>query len=206
MNKGKVKNFLKKNAYVITVSLCAVAIFSALVISVIAKNNSLKDLPPMDDVKQETPKKPDEAHATSNPETNVFICPISDYTGVVGYSEDRLVKNETLGEWTTHLGIDYLAPSDTKVVAAGKGKVESVEYSSLYGTMVVIDHGENIKTVYKSLSNAVLVEVGQEVNAGDEIGVVSASAGTEANLGDHLHFEVLENGVEVDPNKYLEIK
>ncbi|MFG2620748.1 peptidoglycan DD-metalloendopeptidase family protein [Streptomyces sp. NPDC048507] len=98
-----------------------------------------------------------------------------------------------------HTGLDFPAPQGTTVVAAKAGRVESAGWAGAYGRSVVIDHGGGIKTRYAHLS-AINVGVGQEVAGGSPIGAV----GTTGNsTGPHLHLEVLSNGVQVDPARFI---
>lgn len=100
-------------------------------------------------------------------------------------------------------GVD-LARGDNKafeVRAALSGKVTRVEQNPLTGQVVEITHSDNLKTVYQSLAD-VKVKQDDEVKQGDAI----ASAGVSElgkNLGNHLHFEVYEEGQPVNPQGYL---
>ncbi|WFR64250.1 M23 family metallopeptidase [Paenibacillus amylolyticus] len=100
-------------------------------------------------------------------------------------------------------GVD-LARGDNKtfeVKAALAGKVTRVEQNPLTGQVVEITHSDNLKTVYQSLAD-VKVKQDDEVKQGDAI----ASAGVNElgkTLGNHLHFEVYEDGQPVNPQGYL---
>ena len=98
---------------------------------------------------------------------------------------------------------DFYASEGENVYAVYDGVVVGVENSLLTGYSVTIDHGEGLKTVYNSLSEDVVVTVGESVNQGDVIGAVSTTNRQEYKSGAHLHFEVHENGVSVDPATYL---
>ena len=60
-----------------------------------------------------------------------------------------------------------------------------------------------LKTIYNSLSEDVLVNVGAQVKKGDVLGEVSVTNRKENNEGAHLHFYMMENGVVKDPSLYL---
>lgn len=98
-----------------------------------------------------------------------------------------------------HTGLDFPAAQGTPVVAANAGKVAEAGWAGAYGMTVVIDHGAGIKTRYAHLS-ATNVGVGQPVVAGASIGAVGS---TGNSTGPHLHFEVIANGVQVDPARFI---
>ncbi len=106
-----------------------------------------------------------------------------------------------------HNGIDFAAPSGCRIRAADTGVVivagEKPQYRG-YGKVTVIDHGlrkdgRRLATVYAHQSR-ILVHEGQLVKQGSEIGWVGS---TGYSTGPHLHFEVRENGVPVDPMRYI---
>lgn len=100
-----------------------------------------------------------------------------------------------------HGGVDFGAPRGTKVVAASYGQVIVAGWNGGYGNSVVIDHGNDIWTVYgHMLENSLKVQVGDIVYAGDVIGQVGT---TGKSTGYHLHFEVRKNQEAVDPLPYL---
>lgn len=102
-----------------------------------------------------------------------------------------------------HGGVDFAAPTGTRVVACSDGKV--VASTDLYhgqakfGKVIVLDHGNGIQTMYAHL-DARSVKVGDIVTAGQEIG---AAGETGIATGPHLHFEVWRNGKAVDPGMML---
>jgi Peptidase family M23 len=98
-----------------------------------------------------------------------------------------------------HPGMDIAAPHDTPVFAVADGVVETSRFDETYGWMVEIDHGYGIRTVYGHNSRN-LVKVGDRVTRGRTIAFVGS---TGKSTAPHLHFEVRENGVPVDPRKYL---
>ncbi|MBW6510248.1 MAG: M23 family metallopeptidase [Desulfuromonadales bacterium] len=96
---------------------------------------------------------------------------------------------------TVHLGYDLASIAQDDIVAANTGKVVFSDFLGIYGLCIVIDHGIGIQTLYAHLSQS-QVEVGQQVRRGDVIG---RSGVTGLAGGDHLHFEVLVNGIPVQP-------
>jgi len=73
-------------------------------------------------------------------------------------------------------------------------------YSSGYGNVIEIDHGDDVITRYAHNSR-LLVEEGAEVLRGDLIATVGS---TGASTGPHLHYEVHRNGQPVDPMEYIQ--
>ena len=97
---------------------------------------------------------------------------------------------------TNHKGTDIGRVGYTSPIYASKsGTVIISQYSSSYGNYVVISHGSGNTTLYAHMSSR-KVEVGQYVNQGDVIGITGS---TGNSTGPHLHFEITENGVRVNP-------
>ena len=119
------------------------------------------------------------------------------------FSGGELVKSETLGVWKTHDGVDIKADKGTAVKSMNKGVVTKVWEDTLWGYSVTIDHGNGIVGHYHSLTSAVAVSEGDEVNSGDVIGYVGESAAVESTLGAHLHFALKQNGEWIDPIGYI---
>ena len=118
------------------------------------------------------------------------------------FTMDDLVYYESIGEWRVHKGVD-IKPKDTLIIeSAFAGTVESVNNSEITGTEIVIDHGNNIKTLYSNLVSA-SVKAGEKVQQGQEIGNVGKTVSIEASDGAHLHFELLVDGKNVDPMDYI---
>ena len=104
------------------------------------------------------------------------------------------------GASTNHKGVDWAVPSGTGVYASCGGRVSKAGWGSGYGYVIYIEHEDGRQTRYGHLSK-VLVKTGQEVRQGDRI----ALSGSTGNVsGPHLHFEILVNGSQVNPLKYLE--
>lgn len=98
-----------------------------------------------------------------------------------------------------HSGVDYPAPRGTTIVASGGGRVVYAGYRVEYGKTVEIDHGAGLVTRYAHASR-VLVAPGQIVMPGQKIAEVGSSG---RSTGSHLHFEVIKDGLVVDPASYL---
>lgn len=118
---------------------------------------------------------------------------ISDF----GYRIDPFTKKNAF-----HYGIDYLAMKGTTVLATADGRVKKVVNNYTpnvsYGKFIIIDHGNGFETLYAHLSE-IDVQAGQEVKRWEPIGKSGMTGRAE---GYHLHYEVHENGVEVNPAFY----
>ena len=102
-----------------------------------------------------------------------------------------------------HFAVDIAADIGTPVKSVLDGKIIFSEWSLETGYVVIIDHGENIMSVYKHNSKT-LKEQNDFVQAGEVI----AYSGNQGNLstGPHLHFELWKNGTPIDPEPLLNFK
>ena len=119
------------------------------------------------------------------------------------YAEDSLIYSETLEEWVVHLGIDIKAERTTVVKASEAGTITSIKNDPRYGLTVVIEHVNGFKTIYSNLLTTEFVTEGEKVEKGQAIGTVGNSASFEIVDEPHLHFEILKDDENVDPNIYL---
>ncbi|MCH1402377.1 MAG: M23 family metallopeptidase [Schleiferiaceae bacterium] len=98
-----------------------------------------------------------------------------------------------------HWGMDFTAPTGTPIYATGDGVVSTRTNSrGGYGNHVVIDHGYGYETMYAHMSKF-NVSRGQRVKRGDIIGYVGS---TGRSTGPHLHYEVMKDGVKINPANY----
>lgn len=133
-----------------------------------------------------------------------FGLPMQDAVVVKDYADDHLQYNASLNRWEIHLAVD-LAAEDSKVFAVADGTVTSVESNSLDGYIVKISHADGFLSEYSSLADVTL-RVGDKVGMGQQIAVASTTASNEISDGSHLHLTLYHNGVEVDPNNYLDLQ
>jgi murein DD-endopeptidase MepM/ murein hydrolase activator NlpD len=95
-----------------------------------------------------------------------------------------------------HAGVDFPTPTGTPVAVAGSGRVVFAGPSgSGWGNLVVIAHGNGVRTRYAHMSQ-IYVRLGRRVATGATVGLVGA---TGHATGPHLHFEVAVRGANVDP-------
>ncbi len=98
-----------------------------------------------------------------------------------------------------HYGMDFVAPKGSPIYATGDGKVSSIQsLRTGHGKHIVVDHGFGYETLYAHLS-AFNVKVGDKVKRGQVIGFVGSTGTSTAS---HLHYEVLKDGVNVNPMHY----
>ena len=133
-----------------------------------------------------------------------YVVPMKNATVSKDYSGKELQYNDTLKQWEIHKAIDFLAGEEVNVYALTDGTVSNVYNNYLEGTVIEISHGKGLVSVYKSLSKAD-VKVGDKVSTGQIVGQVGETMAAELNMGAHLHFEVLLDGVRVDPNNYIDL-
>ncbi len=111
---------------------------------------------------------------------------------------------------SVHMGLDFQPPNDSPIYAIADGTVSlSQDDSYGYGNHVYINHGDllgdgtTIQSLYAHMQHgSVPLVAGQEIHVGDFIGLVGR---TGTATGIHLHFELLVDGVQVDPFKWLQM-
>ena len=99
----------------------------------------------------------------------------------------------------THKGIDIAATRGTPILATASGTVTFAGWSSGYGYLVKIDHGNGVETYYGHCSK-LYVSAGDTVEAGKQIAAVGS---TGNSTGNHLHFEIRLDGKQVNPQTYV---
>jgi len=216
MSKKKFSGSISGKGYYIALVLCAAAIGIAGFLyyrNAEDPNNSIHG-----GQNPTTPNNDQQVVATNpggstNPNQNpnnpsVQKSPFKTTSPVVGqtvavYAMDSLAYNETTRDWRVHNGIDIAAEAGTKVCAAAAGEVYTVYEDDAMGMTVVIRHEDGYTTKYSSLAETVLVEPGDKVTLGQEIGAVGNTALLESAIGDHIHFSVTQNGTLMNPELFL---
>lgn len=109
-------------------------------------------------------------------------------------------KDPFNGTPAMHKGLDFASyADDVKVIATGAGVVTWAGERWGYGQLVEIDHGGGLKTRYGHNEN-ILVAVGDVVTRGQAI---AEMGNTGRSTGPHVHYEVLRNGQQIDPNQFV---
>ncbi|EWH11209.1 M23/M37 peptidase domain-containing protein [Catenovulum agarivorans DS-2] len=98
-----------------------------------------------------------------------------------------------------HKGIDFAGKEGNTVIATGAGVVTWADERYGYGKLVEVDHGQGLKTRYGH-NKELLVSVGDVVSKGAQIAVMGS---TGRSTGPHVHYEILKNGKQIDPLKYV---
>ncbi len=107
-------------------------------------------------------------------------------------------RHPVLGYSKMHKGVDFAAARGTPIYAAGDGTIEKLGKFSSYGNYIRIRHRGDIKTAYAHLNGYKSgLKSGSRVRHGQVIGYVGT---TGRSTGPHLHYEVMVNGAQVNPN------
>ena len=101
-----------------------------------------------------------------------------------------------------HRGTDIPAPEGTPILAAHSGTVLVSGWNDSYGNQVLLDNGTGLSTRYAHMTQTA-VTAGEAVTAGQVIGYVG---NTDDSTGNHLHFEVMQNGVRVNPMDMVSVR
>lgn len=185
LNKREVLAFLKKYGYILVLSVVLLA--TAIVMTVIVSN-------------------PKDNSQPTNTDAITFYSPVLNATVAKGYSDTTLMYNSTLKQWEAHKAVTFTVASASDVFAVLDGTVKDVYTNYLQGTVVVVEHANKLTSTYASLAEDVSVNVGDIVKKGDVIGKASNTANAELNLGNHLRYELRNDGSVVDPSTYLNLE
>ena len=101
---------------------------------------------------------------------------------------------------TYHAAIDIPGESGTPILAAADGTVRETGFDAEKGNYLILDHGEGLTTLYAQCREVLVME-GQQVAVGD---AVAEMGSTGRSTGPHLHFAVLQDGVEQPPLPYFD--
>ena len=155
------------------------------------------DIAAQDAVIQQLEKAVKKAERNLKYDGGSFTFPMESYTRMSSDYGWRL--HPTLGVKKFHNGVDFAAPKGTPIYAAYDGEVVGAGYNSSMGNYVMIDHGDELYTIYMHASK-LYVSYGEYVVAGEKIAAVGT---TGRSTGNHLHFGVRLNGEYVSPWDFL---
>lgn len=202
---GKFTKFLRNHAALLLLIFSVAAIATVILVVALSDDGTVIEQPVNSTPVDDKPATPVDEHKDPTAVKVYFQSPVNylqvgmDYTD---NADNMFVFNTTLNTWASHKGVDLVAGDGTQVCAMYDGTVIEVSSSYGMGNVVKIDHGDNVVATYASLGE-VSVTNGQKVTKGEVIGTVSTSASYEFSDGAHLHLEIAENGVNVDPMRYV---
>ena len=210
--KKKPKMNKEKRFYLFTAIGCAAALAAIIIVAVVVNslggnsgsNQAIK--PPV--VDSTLPDDGDKENSGTNKPVGGLpegmTLPVAEAALVNNHG---FYYNKTLDVYHEHAGVDFSASEGAQVFAVDDGVVESIYKDDLLlGTEIVVAHADGVKSVYRFVTEAEDLKVGAEVKKGDVIATVAAATGNEYKDGAHLHFEVIKDGVSVDPTGYLTLE
>ena len=127
--------------------------------------------------------------------------PIVNGAPVASYADHRIYSyNGKVVSEAFHMGLDLASVHMADISTQNPGRVVFAAYNGLYGNNPIIDHGLGLYTLYGHCSSLSIAE-GDEVKPGQVIGKTGM---TGYAMGDHLHFGVLVQGIEVRPEEWMD--
>ncbi len=156
---------------------------------------------PVSGVRDERVTATREQTTANVPYSGAFALPMGNNI-INDYSNGEMVYSETMGDWRVHSGVDFGGSAGSNVLSAAEGIVTAVYTDSFWGTVIEIDHGNGMTVKYCGLQSKTSVKEGAAVSKFEKIGTLGTIP-VELSSGDHLHLEVMVDGVTVDPLKAL---
>lgn len=212
---SRFKRFLNGRGFYVTLAAClvaaggiAVATFGeALFVSEPVESDPGGDTYPVEQLVSDQPEDPTTTTTTTTTATTTTTTAAADlYVLPMGnavqkpYSDGKLVYCKTMQDWRIHDGADFAGESGQTVKALADGTVAAVEEDPLWGTVITLDHGMDVLSLYYGVEPS--VSVGETVKVGKAIGTLGEIP-CEAAQGPHLHLEMSVDGNKVDPIKAL---
>lgn len=122
-----------------------------------------------------------------------------DYKGEATEQEKSITVYENT--YIQNTGIDYISTNTFDIVSVLDGTVVTVKEDELLGKIIEVKHDNGLITSYQSLSE-ITVQKNDKIKQGQVIGK-SGTNELDKEIGNHLHFEIYENGSSVNPINYL---
>ena len=121
------------------------------------------------------------------------------------HNPDKPEYSIAMNDYRTHMGIDIESEVGVNVKAVAEGIITDIYDDPLMGKTVVIDHADNIQSLYMNLQEMLPknIIVGNKINGGDVIGGVGETALIEISDVPHLHLEMKKDGKYIDPLDYI---
>lgn len=203
----------EKKFYLFTALGCAAVLLAIIIVAIaVSSNKKVNRIEGGQNsntlfVPDEPPQDVGNADGDDEP---VIVTPqgmISPVESVAVSNDYGFYHNQTVNFYYEHEGVDFVAAAGTEVKAVQDGVVESIYKDDiLLGTEIVVNHGDGLKSVYRFVDEVEGLKVGDSVDRGEVIATVAEANGNEYKDGAHLHFEIHEKGVRIDPTKYLTLE
>lgn len=199
----------RKAVYYIVLAVGVLLLAAATVLTVYfvtkGNRNTLQEDPPVvepDEPSGPVEPTPDDPVEPSLGDNVRFVSPIENAACKVDFN--TVYVNETLRWAYYHKALDYDAEVGTAVRAIGEGTVETVSCDEFTGNLIVIDHGDDLRSYYRFVEPVEGLKKGDKVTQGQTIGTVAEAYGIERFDGVHLHFEMRSGKDFVNPTNYLD--
>ncbi len=219
MSENKEKKLKKESKmsgerkfYLFTAIGCAAVLIAIIVIAIAVSSAGNVETPSVEYSAPQVEAPKEDFNEAEKPDENKPVVVLPEEMGLpmsaaTVTNDYGFFHNVTLNHYTAHEGVDFKAEVGAEVKASKSGKIESINKDDLLlGTEIVVDHGDGLKTVYRFVTEREGLKVGDEVKKGEVIATVAEPSGREYKDGPHLHFEVLENGKQVDPTLHLTLE
>ncbi|MBQ7475508.1 MAG: M23 family metallopeptidase [Clostridia bacterium] len=153
---------------------------------------------------RESETEPAKEPTSLTPAVVTFVSPVN---GVLynAFSDKTPVFSPTMEDYRTHMGVDVAAAVGDPVFAVADGEIEEIFDDPMMGKTVVLLHADGTESIYRNL-NADLpagIVKGVSVTAGQTIAAIGGTALIECEDEPHLHFEMRQAGVSVDPESFI---
>ncbi len=137
------------------------------------------------------------AQSTQATEKEVSFLAPADGEIITEYSPDVPLYSKTMSDWRTHHGIDIALKENAEIISIADGKVSKAYYDTSFGYVAEIDHGD-FTARYCGLDQESAVKINQLLSKGDAVGNIG-TVPCEQDDGAHLHFEIVKNGINIEP-------
>ncbi len=146
--------------------------------------------------------KDDKDVITDTVKTFTIALPFPKKSVITSYSNEKPVYSQTLDEWACHVGLDFSCKANDQVTSAANGIVKSITDDGVYGKTVTVSHTEGFVTLYRGLES-INVSVDELIAEGQLIGTAAEVLPYEAHMGTHIHFELIKDGIRVNPLSFV---
>ncbi|MEG0830705.1 MAG: M23 family metallopeptidase [Anaerovoracaceae bacterium] len=203
-----------KVAIALVLSFCVVALTSVFAVKASLDKFNSENVQISEEMKTQSQNKAQKDAVVSKPAPVVdskkptkqtaadYIAPIQGEI-LSPYSMDMPIYSKTLDQYMTHSGVDIASPLSSQVKAIAGGNITNILKDDKYGTVVEINHGNGIISLYGNLTEDSMVEEGDVVKQGDIIGAIGETALFENGDVAHLHLEMTKNSAYVNPQEYI---